>query len=208
MSTPYTLMRCRMKDLISCFNGCKVIEKDVDDESDQQNPKTSSGTGVDIREHNRDQMKQVEDEPTTVVGGGGKESPASWQSCESEEDEYIVFYFKDDDVGGDVIEERGLDSSSSKKQVAVHGRNRLKIVLSVIDRQETRKTQVGAKHVPVETEDQLNHESEHQREGSSDSSTSSFAFPAIQREWPGSPVLMPRPEGHNKRSVCVQCCKF
>lgn len=120
MSTPYTLMRCRMKDLISCFKACKVPIEEEENESDYQNPKPSS-----IDHHqNRQRDKGVLELGTTaekggvVVVGGGEESPTSWQSCESEEDEYIVFYFRDDDAGVDVIEERGLENSISRNQNA------------------------------------------------------------------------------------------
>ncbi|KAL7605004.1 hypothetical protein Lser_V15G18535 [Lactuca serriola] len=210
MSTPYTLMRCRMKDLISCFKACKVPIEEEENESDYQNPKPSS-----IDHHqNRQRDKGVLELGTTaekggvVVVGGGEESSTSWQSCESEEDEYIVFYFRDDDAGVDVIEERGLENSISRNQNA-----------NPVDRRkkhETRRIEVDSKSIPSTTKemnDWSKHESQEHKdtlgESSDSSSTSSFAFPTIQSEWTGSPVLMPRPEGHNKtRSVCIQCCKF
>ncbi|KAJ0440967.1 putative protein BREAKING OF ASYMMETRY IN THE STOMATAL LINEAGE [Helianthus annuus] len=113
MSTPYTLVRNRMKDLISCFNACKLpVDKDSE-ESDHPNPKPSSNI---IHDRTRERGKKVKVETTSsssarAGGGGGRGgSPMSLQSGESEEDNYIVFYFKDDDNGRDVIEERGLDA--------------------------------------------------------------------------------------------------
>ncbi|KAI3785639.1 hypothetical protein L1987_44763 [Smallanthus sonchifolius] len=151
MSTPYTLM----KDLISCFNACKVpIEEDAD-ELDHHKPEAPS--------IGDDRNRKVEDTAkirTTAEKGGGEESPASWQSCESEEDDYIVFYFKDDDAGGDVIEERGLQSSSSERKHDVSIR---------------RKKKNEKVNESLELRDSL--------DDSSDSSASSFAFPSIQREW-------------------------
>ncbi|KAK9054438.1 hypothetical protein SSX86_025516 [Deinandra increscens subsp. villosa] len=191
MTTPYTMMRCRMKDLISCFNACKLpIEKDGD-ESDHRKPNESSIT-VDRK---RELEKKLEG-GTAAERGGGEESPASWQSCESEEDDYIVFYFKDDAAGGgEVVGRRGLESSSERKNDVVCCNRRKK-------ENGKGKMQVDAK---------LNESEQHRYtlSESSDSSAGSFAFPTIQREWTGSPVLMPRPEGHNKScGVCIQCCKF
>ncbi|KAK1433667.1 hypothetical protein QVD17_10581 [Tagetes erecta] len=189
MSTPYTLMRCRMKDLISCFNACKLpIEED---ESDHQKAKSTSV--CDDRKREREQKVEI-----GTVPEKGEESPVSWQSCESEEDDYIVFYFKDDAAGGNAIEERVGESSSERKQdVARGGDDRRK------KRNEIGKIQVDANSVNEslgELRDALGE--------SSDSSTSSFAFPTVQSEWPGSPVLMPRPEGYKSGGVCIQCCKF
>lgn len=190
-----------MKDLISCFNACNISIKDDSDVSDDKKPKASS---IDDDRKRRREKKQV-GLGTTVEkgGGGGEESPASCQSCESEEDEYIVFYFKDHNAGEDVIEERGPESSLRRKQRAASANHRKK--------RETGKIQADAKlNIPLETEEP-NDPKEHNNtlSESSDSSTRSFAFPTIQREWTGSPALMPRPEGHNKsRNVCIQCCKF
>ncbi|KAI3517345.1 hypothetical protein L1887_16559 [Cichorium endivia] len=203
MSTPCTLMRCRMKDLISCFKACKVPIEEDDNESNYQNPKASS---IDHQEGRREKAV-VELGRTAEIGSGGEESPTSWQSCESEEDEYIVFYFRDADADVDVIEKRGLENSNCRKQDAIPADRRKK--------HETREIEVDSKSIPTKS-DHINEWSEHESQEykdtmgeSSDSSTSSFAFPTIQSEWTGSPVLMPRPEGHNKtRSVCIQCCKF
>ncbi|MFS7999871.1 putative protein BREAKING OF ASYMMETRY IN THE STOMATAL LINEAGE [Helianthus anomalus] len=188
MSTPYTLVRSRMKDLISCFNACKLpIDKDSEEESDHPNPKPSSNI---IHDRTRERGKKVKVETTSSsssarAGGGRGGSPMSLQSGESEEDNYIVFYFKDDDNGRDVIEERGLDAGYCNRH---------------------KKARVDAQRNEFEAELEQHRQTLSE---SSESSTGSFAFPTIQREWTGSPVLMPRPEGHNKScGVCVQCCKF
>lgn len=112
-------MRCRVRDMMSCFNACKV------DESAHRKPKTSSVINANDRKHEREKKKQVKVETTAVIkgGAGGLESPASWQSCESEEDDYIVFYFQDDDAGADVIE----SSSSRRKQNDDAAANRHKV---------------------------------------------------------------------------------
>ncbi|KAD4888869.1 hypothetical protein E3N88_20942 [Mikania micrantha] len=116
MSTPYTLTRCRMKDLISCFNACKVqIEEDT---NELDHPEPIASSIVNDRNFERDENTKT---ATTPEKGGGEESPASCQSCESEEDDYIVFYFKDDNAGGDVIEERRLESSSERKREIAGG---------------------------------------------------------------------------------------
>ncbi|KAI3761271.1 hypothetical protein L1987_51683 [Smallanthus sonchifolius] len=178
-----------MKDLISCFNAGKLPHAD---ESDHRKPKRSSI--VDDRKRDREKRVEVGTTAEKRGGGGGgggrEESPASWQSCEREEDGYIVFYFKDDDAGGEVVEERGLESSSAgRRRDAVCCNRRMKEI-------ETGKSQVDEN--PNESEQHRYTWSE-----SSDSSAGSFAFPTIHREWTGSPVLMPRPEGHNKScGVC------
>ncbi|GKA16489.1 protein breaking of asymmetry in the stomatal lineage [Tanacetum coccineum] len=191
MSTPYTMMRCRMKDLISCFNSCKLpIDDDDDDHHHHKQPKPSSKRNDPKRHKDKGQVEHER----TAEKDVGDESPANWQSCESEEDEYIVFYFKDDNAGGGVVEERSSQSSSRQKQVVGAGRKK----------HETRKVPVDTKSVPLETEEFCVCGEHMDTQGeSSDSSTSSFAFPTIHREWTGSPVLMPRPEGHKSRQLIV-----
>ncbi|XP_076921723.1 uncharacterized protein LOC143583254 [Bidens hawaiensis] len=149
MSTPYTIIRNRVKDLISCFNACKLqVEKDEEDESD--------------RIKRAERGKQVVTETTSEVVETQTATREGGEETHEEDDDYIVFYFKDDDRNVSEIKE--VDES-------------------------------------VEHLDTL--------EESSNSSTSSFAFPAIQPEWTGSPVSMPRPERHYKSDcACVQCCKF
>ncbi|KAL8250542.1 hypothetical protein R6Q59_034235 [Mikania micrantha] len=178
-----------MKDLISCFNACKVqIEEDT---NELDHPEPIASSIVNDRNFERDENTKT---ATTPEKGGGEESPASCQSCESEEDDYIVFYFKDDNAGGDVIEERRLESSSERKREIAGGIRRK------ID-QRSVHLEIGELNESRELRGTLG--------DSSDSSKSSFAFPRIQNEWTGSPVLMPRPDGYKKpEGVCILCCKF
>ena len=119
-----------MKDLISCFNACKLPIDDDDDDDHHRHKQSKPSSKRDDRKRHKDKG-QVEHE-RTVEKDIGDESPANWQSCESEEDEYIVFYFKDDNTGGGVVEERSLESSSRLKQVVGPGRRKVRILLFFI----------------------------------------------------------------------------
>ncbi|KAL3824709.1 hypothetical protein ACJIZ3_020738 [Penstemon smallii] len=233
MSTDCTitrLVRCRVKDLASCFYACRFpLEEEA----------ASSGSRVPtqpILNPEATLEKKMCNENGKSVQSSSSQNNSSKNGDDSSwpsfvEEDYIVFCFREDGAIEMINDSKSSSESFHQnilKRKLRYSSNRDSRKEGMVDSEEkdnqTNEEEIDILDPKVEEIKEMNinnnnpiieETSAHTFEScdsslsdNTSSSTSSFAFPVLGIEWMGSPVQMPRSDKHKNRIAHLYCCRF
>ncbi|XP_073138144.1 protein BREAKING OF ASYMMETRY IN THE STOMATAL LINEAGE [Henckelia pumila] len=222
MSSPCTrLVRCRVKDLASCFYACRFpLDEESSDAISSSFPPmqnaSSSKISVANKICNEEEKGETSAQSWKLNNSTNHESESVEEGSRDSkwprfsEEDYIVFCFREDGAIHMINENKPSKTydhhDNSKKGHEKEWSNNEMMESHEWTEDEIKEmesaTNIGA--IKACEEDSF----ESCNSNQSDTSTNSFSFPKLGVEWIGSPVHMPKSEKHKATSLLLHCCRF
>ncbi|GER25883.1 breaking of asymmetry in the stomatal lineage [Striga asiatica] len=203
MSSPCPrLVRCRVRDLASCFYACRLpLEEEPEARFSSRGREAANGSGGARRV-----LPAVNNKDGCPTGGCDFHRGMSRNEPEPRfaEEDYIVFCFREDGEI-DMINEGNYQKYNYEDEIDDDDDHEHKGIEMQPNCDKVKET---------DSIEQSNSASKMDSFESCDSnlsdttSTSSFAFPVLGLDWIGSPVHMPVSEKPDCPSLSIRCCSF